>query len=113
MQGAVYLASVTCMSLTLIIAASWKILGHIGLRLAAGMRDVSETIGDVEWALGLLSERFTAVVWVPGNHDLRTLPDDPHGLRGEQRYLHWWRCAAVWGILAEDAYRVWDGAGGR
>jgi 3',5'-cyclic AMP phosphodiesterase CpdA len=75
--------------------------------------DVSETIGDVEWALGLLSERFTTVVWVPGNHELWTLPDDPHGLRGEQRYLHLVEmCRGIGVITPEDPYPVWDGAGG-
>jgi 3',5'-cyclic AMP phosphodiesterase CpdA len=75
--------------------------------------DVSETPEDVEWALGLLSERFARVVWVPGNHELWTLPDDSSGLRGEARYLHLVKmCRRIGVITPEDAYPVWEGSGG-
>jgi 3',5'-cyclic AMP phosphodiesterase CpdA len=75
--------------------------------------DVSETPVDIEWTLSLLSERFARVIWVPGNHDLWTLPDDTIDLRGEQRYLHLVEmCRRVGVLTPEDSYPVWDGAGG-
>lgn len=75
--------------------------------------DVSEVIDDVEWALGLLSERFQRVVWVPGNHELWTLPDDTVDLRGERRYLHLVDvCRSIGVITPEDPYPIWDGPGG-
>lgn len=75
--------------------------------------DVSEVAEDVEWTLRLLSERFARVVWVPGNHDLWTLPDDASNLRGERRYLHLVEMCRRIGVLTpEDTYPVWHGAGG-
>jgi 3',5'-cyclic AMP phosphodiesterase CpdA len=75
--------------------------------------DVSETLAEVEWALGLLSERFEKVMWVPGNHDLWTSPDEEPELRGEQRYLRLVDICRQIGVLTpEDPYPVWEGAGG-
>ncbi len=75
--------------------------------------DVSESVADVEWAFNLLGERFATVVWTPGNHDLWTTPDDPVGLRGEQRYRHLVELARRAGVLTpEDAFPVWEGDGG-
>jgi 3',5'-cyclic AMP phosphodiesterase CpdA len=75
--------------------------------------DVSEAIEDVEWALGLLSERFEKVLWTPGNHELWTTPDDRLALRGESRYGHLVELCRDLGVLTpEDPYPVWDGAGG-
>ncbi|RJQ78850.1 metallophosphoesterase [Pseudonocardiaceae bacterium YIM PH 21723] len=50
--------------------------------------DVADQAHDVEWALRTLKERFAEVIWVPGNHELWTLPKDPVQLRGETRYKH-------------------------
>ncbi len=75
--------------------------------------DISETVEDVEWALSLLNERFALVAWVPGNHELWTLPDGLVNLRGEQRYFHLVQTCRQIGVLTpEDPYPVWDGAGG-
>jgi 3',5'-cyclic AMP phosphodiesterase CpdA len=75
--------------------------------------DVSETIADVEWTLELLGKRFATVIWVPGNHDLWTPPDESLKLRGEPRYRHLIElCRRVGAITPEDAYPVWQGAGG-
>jgi 3',5'-cyclic AMP phosphodiesterase CpdA len=75
--------------------------------------DVSEAIRDVEWALSLLGERFATVIWVPGNHELWTLPDDPVELRGERRYRHLVDICRRIGILTpEDPYPIWSGEGG-
>lgn len=75
--------------------------------------DVSESVQDVEWALRLLNERFARVVWVPGNHELWTLPDEGGGLRGEERYLHLVGICRRIGVLTpEDAFPVWRGPDG-
>jgi 3',5'-cyclic AMP phosphodiesterase CpdA len=75
--------------------------------------DVSETIADLQWALGLLSERFAKVIWVPGNHDLWTPPDEEPKLRGEHRYRHLVEICREIGVLTpEDPYPVWEGEGG-
>ncbi len=75
--------------------------------------DVSEISTDVEWALGLLRERFATVVWVPGNHDLWSTPEDPLRLRGEARYRHLVDvCRRLDVLTPEDPYPVWEGRGG-
>jgi 3',5'-cyclic AMP phosphodiesterase CpdA len=75
--------------------------------------DVSELSTDVEWALGLLAERFAKVIWVPGNHDLWSTPDDPLKLRGDERYRHLVEICRRLGVLTpEDPYPIWRGAGG-
>ncbi len=79
--------------------------------LVAG--DVSERVADVEWALGTLRERFAAVVWAPGNHELWTPRDDPVRLRGVARYEHLVQvCRQLDVLTPEDPYPVWRGAGG-
>ena len=75
--------------------------------------DVGERFADVEWALGLLRERFHTVVWVPGNHELWTHPSDPVRLRGEERYLRLVEVCRQLGVLTpEDPYPIWTGPGG-
>ncbi len=75
--------------------------------------DVSELSADVEWALGLLRERFATVIWVPGNHDLWSVPEDPVRLRGQARYAHLVEVCRGLGVLTpEDPYPIWEGAGG-
>jgi 3',5'-cyclic AMP phosphodiesterase CpdA len=79
--------------------------------LVAG--DVAEKFADIEWALRLLSGRFTTVVWAPGNHELWTHPSDEVQLRGEQRYAQLVSLCRSLGVLTpEDPYPVWDGPGG-
>jgi 3',5'-cyclic AMP phosphodiesterase CpdA len=75
--------------------------------------DVGETVADLEWALGMLRERFATVIWVPGNHELWTMPDDAVPLRGEHRYLHLVRCCRRLGVITpEDPFPIWEGEGG-
>ncbi len=79
--------------------------------LVAG--DVADLAADVEWALRVLSQRFSLVVWTPGNHELWTCGRDPVQLRGEQRYLHLVQlCRRLGVVTPEDPYPVWNGAGG-
>jgi 3',5'-cyclic AMP phosphodiesterase CpdA len=75
--------------------------------------DVSETLADFEWTLGLLGERFATVVWTPGNHELWTTPGEELTLRGDQRYRHLVEICRHAGVLTpEDPYAIWDGPGG-
>jgi len=75
--------------------------------------DVGERAGDVESVLGLLSERFAKVIWVPGNHELWTHRRDPLRLRGEQRYLHLVEVCRRLGVATpEDPYPIWAGEDG-
>ncbi|RKN40620.1 metallophosphoesterase family protein [Micromonospora endolithica] len=79
--------------------------------LVAG--DVAETVADVEWALGLLADRFARVVWSPGNHELWTTPGDQVRLRGVARYQHLVEVCRRLGVLTpDDPWAVWDGPGG-
>lgn len=75
--------------------------------------DVGELVEDIEWALGVLSERFAQVIWAPGNHELWTTRDDPVQLRGDERYQHLVKVCRRAGVLTpEDPYAVWEGPGG-
>jgi 3',5'-cyclic AMP phosphodiesterase CpdA len=75
--------------------------------------DIGETVEDLEWVLGVLSPRFAKVVWVPGNHELWTLKDDPVQLRGEDRYQHLVEvCRRFDVVTPEDEYPAWHRAGG-
>lgn len=79
--------------------------------LVAG--DVGENFADIEWALGVLRERFAAVVWVPGNHELWTRRADPVTARGVERYrMLVSMCRGLGVVTPEDPYPVWDGPGG-
>ncbi|SBT95688.1 3',5'-cyclic AMP phosphodiesterase CpdA [Streptomyces sp. DI166] len=75
--------------------------------------DIGELAADVEWVLGLLAERFAKVVWVPGNHELWTHPEDLVTLRGEARYRHLVELCRSLGVLTpEDPYVTWQGPDG-
>lgn len=75
--------------------------------------DVAERMADIAWALELLADRFAKVIWVPGNHELWTVPSDPAGLRGEHRYRRLVElCRGLGVVTPEDPYPVWDGPGG-
>ncbi|WP_283133171.1 metallophosphoesterase family protein [Rhizohabitans arisaemae] len=79
--------------------------------LVAG--DVAETVGEVEWALGLLRERFARVIWAPGNHELWTARQDPVRLKGEARYRRLVEVCRSLGVTTpEDSYPIWEGADG-
>jgi len=79
----------------------WLILGG----------DVGETIAHLELALRELTPRFRQIVWTPGNHDLWTLPSEPHGRRGCDKYDQLVELCRSFGALTpEDPYAtVWFG----
>jgi 3',5'-cyclic AMP phosphodiesterase CpdA len=75
--------------------------------------DVAQHAGEVLSVLARLRERFAAVIWTPGNHDLWTPPSDPVRLRGEERYRYLVDgCRRVGVLTPEDAFALWDGPGG-
>jgi len=75
--------------------------------------DVGEVFADVEQTLAGLRDRFAAVIWAPGNHELWTHPNDPVQLRGVARYDALVRMCRDNGVLTpEDDYPVWTGPGG-
>jgi Calcineurin-like phosphoesterase len=76
--------------------------------------DVGELMADIAWCLRFLAQRFARVLWVPGNHELWTRPDDPVQLRGRDRYRSIVDLCRELGILTpEDDYPVWDHPGGQ
>jgi 3',5'-cyclic AMP phosphodiesterase CpdA len=75
--------------------------------------DLGEVMADIEWGLHHLAQAFETVIWVPGNHELWTRPDDPSQLRGDERYRHIVRhCRELGVVTPEDDYPVWEGPGG-
>lgn len=74
--------------------------------------DVGETVEHLHFALRILTRRFARVLWVPGNHDLWTLPTDHHQERGEERYRLLVAVCRSYGVLTpEDPYVRWPGPG--
>jgi predicted phosphodiesterase len=74
--------------------------------------DVGETEAHLKYALSVLTRRFDRLLWVPGNHDLWTLPSDGNGLRGEAKYRKLVAICREYGVLTpEDPYVAWPGEG--
>ncbi len=78
----------------------WLILGG----------DVGETAEQLQWVITTLTPRFRRLVWVPGNHELWTVPQkDKSGLRGEAKYQQLVALCRAHGVLTpEDPYEVFD-----
>ena len=73
--------------------------------------DVGETEAHLIYALEILTQRFARVLWVPGNHDLWTLPTDPNPLRGEAKYQRLVAICRDFSVLTpEDPYVIWPSA---
>ncbi len=80
----------------------WLILGG----------DICETVEDLEFVISVLDQKFARLVWVPGNHELWTIPRR-ETLRGEDKYQCLVETCRKYGVLTpEDPYVVWPGAGG-
>lgn len=76
--------------------------------------DIADKFNDIAQGLDLLTERFARVIWTPGNHDLWTLPDDPHNARGAARYESLVKLCRERGVLTpEDPFAIWPGEGPR
>lgn len=75
--------------------------------------DVGETEEHLSWAFKLLGRRFAQLLWVPGNHELWTVPSDPKKLRGEAKYHALVDLCRAYGVLTpEDPFVDWPGPGG-
>lgn len=80
----------------------WLILGG----------DMGETEEELELAINILRSRFAKLIWVPGNHDLWTLPSDETGLRGTHKYDRLVDICQHHDVLTpEDPYVVWQADG--
>jgi predicted phosphodiesterase len=76
--------------------------------------DAGETEQHLRYALTVLKRRFARLLWVPGNHELWTLPSPGDELRGEAKYQRLVAICRELGVLTpEDPYVVWPGDGPR
>jgi predicted phosphodiesterase len=74
--------------------------------------DTGETLTHLRWALEILTKRFARILWVPGNHDLWTMPSDISQLRGEDKYHQLVALCHTYDVLTpEDPYVFWPGEG--
>lgn len=72
--------------------------------------DIAESMERLREAFTRLRERFAAVIWVPGNHELWTVPG-PQG-RGAEKYDAVVALARSFGIITpEDPFVIWPGPG--
>ncbi len=75
--------------------------------------DVGETRDHLEFALRIATERFAQVLWVPGNHDLWTVPAAADSARGEAKYRELVELCRRYAVLTpEDPFATWPGAPG-
>lgn len=75
--------------------------------------DLGETEAHLREVLDHVVPRFARVLWVPGNHELYTIPRDPCSLRGEARYHHLVRLCRGYGVdTPEDPWPVFPGPDG-
>ena len=63
--------------------------------------DMAETIEQTRAGLEILAPRFGKLFWIPGNHDLWTLPDGD-GLRGEAKYRELIKLCREFGVLTPE-----------
>jgi len=90
----------------------WKALGSHPADWLILAGDLGETEEHLRFVLQIATARFGRVLWVPGNHELWTLPHDVLGLRGEARYRRWIEVCRELGVVTpEDPYVVWPGHG--
>ena len=74
--------------------------------------DIADTPNQLKVALQILQKKFKQLLWVPGNHELWTLPQDST-LRGVARYERLVELCQELGVLTpEDPFPVWSGEGG-
>lgn len=69
--------------------------------------DIADKLEHVEEAFALLTRRFAKVIWVPGNHELWTVPREDETLKGVARYEALVALASRYGVVSpEDPYPV-------
>jgi len=84
----------------------WLILGG----------DLGESEADLCFVLDTLGPRFAQLIWIPGNHELWTLPHEfaAGGLRGVAKYDRFVElCRDRHVLTPEDPYVTWPGEGPR
>jgi len=75
--------------------------------------DIGETEVHVLYCLSTLTQRFARVIWVPGNHELWTVPSKTVPLRGAAKYRRLVAICRALGVLTpEDPYPIWPGPPG-
>jgi 3',5'-cyclic AMP phosphodiesterase CpdA len=75
--------------------------------------DVGETLAQLAFAFTVLTQRFRQLVWVPGNHELWTLPSRGEDMRGQAKYDALIALCRSHGVLTpEDPYPVLAFGGG-
>ncbi|SMF69301.1 3',5'-cyclic AMP phosphodiesterase CpdA [Tistlia consotensis] len=77
--------------------------------------DIAERLDQIESLFALLAPRFAKVIWVPGNHELWTMPGESGAgdLAGEAKYRALVALARNHGVVTpEDPYPLWTGPGG-
>lgn len=74
--------------------------------------DIADTPEQLDQALVILGKKFAQLIWVPGNHELWSLPRKT-SLRGVARYEQMVDLCRHHGVLTpEDPYPLWYGEGG-
>ena len=70
--------------------------------------DIGERLSQREACIQELRPRFSKLIWVPGNHELYTLTNDPCQARGEKRYQELVGLCRSYDVLTpEDPYVLW------
>ena len=64
--------------------------------------DAGETEQHLRFALAILSRRFARLLWVPGNHELWTVPAHPDEPRGEAKYRRLVALCRDYGVLTPE-----------
>lgn len=73
--------------------------------------DLCESASDIEFVFRVATSRFAKVFWVPGNHELWTVPQgSAHGVDRYEALVALCRRAGV--VSPEDPYVTWPGPGG-
>lgn len=67
--------------------------------------DVGEKAEHLRTAFELTTQLFDTVFWVPGNHELYTLPNDETGVRGEMKYKQCVAIANEYGVITPEVSR--------
>jgi predicted phosphodiesterase len=74
--------------------------------------DIADTPEQLDFALRVLGEKFARLLWVPGNHELWSVPRKT-ALRGVARYEQLVElCRSHSVSTPEDPFPVWPGEGG-
>src|SRR5690606_11330282 len=70
--------------------------------------DVGETLAHLRYALDVVTDRFARVLWVPGNHELWTMPGEE--LVGQAKYEALVALCRSYGVLTpEDPFPIFPG----